>query len=89
MHPTIQHELMTARVADRHRHTGRGQLADAASRARQLPRQPGTYPVIGTSPVFSPGACPPCPAPASPGPCDDRPGKRPRAAAGGRARRYR
>jgi hypothetical protein len=47
MHPTIQHGLMTARVADRHRHTGRGQLADAASRARQLPRQPGTYPVIG------------------------------------------
>jgi hypothetical protein len=23
MRPTIQHELMTARVADRHRHTGR------------------------------------------------------------------
>lgn len=47
MHPTIQHELMTARVADRHRRTGRGQLADAASRARQLPRQPGAYPVTG------------------------------------------
>jgi len=38
MHPTIQHQITRARIADLHRQAERGRVAQAASRARRTRR---------------------------------------------------
>ena len=47
MHPSIQHEIAKARVADMHRQAERDRIAQAAHRARLAKRRHGTQPTPG------------------------------------------
>ncbi len=49
MHPTIQHDIMQARVADLHRQAERDRLAQAVSRGRRTLRERGRRSVPGAT----------------------------------------
>jgi hypothetical protein len=51
MHPTIQHQLASARIADLHRQAERGRMARAARSARRCQQAPRQY-SAGRRPSF-------------------------------------
>jgi hypothetical protein len=51
MHPSIQHQLASARIADLHRQAERGRMARAARSARRCQQAPRQY-SAGRRPSF-------------------------------------